>query len=192
MLQSIVIKSLFSTNTRIFVGSAHGYTKALSSILSKKYYSQMNLNKNISKNDKKTIEDKDLSAIKFKVPVSSQLPGTYQADYERITKYTLIPLTLIPFYASFTGITLHPLLDGSLATLILTYFHYGFNSLILDFIPREKFPKANRMSLWSLYSATALSLCGIYEIETENNGLTDILERLWNYDESNLYIFGRN
>lgn len=44
----------------------------------------------------------------FKPPETSQYEGSYQRDYERIAKYSLIPLTIVPFYASLTGGVMHP------------------------------------------------------------------------------------
>lgn len=138
------------------------------------------------KNENITPEDK-----KYKPPVDPAFMGSYQEDYQRIIKYTLIPLTLVPFYTSYAGMTLNPIFDVSLSSLYLWYLHYGFSSLIISKIPKRKYPRANKMSMWSLYTATFLSLCGIYQLETENNGLVNLITRIWNDDESNIYVFGR-
>lgn len=128
---------------------------------------------------------------KYKPPVNTAFKGTYKGDYERIIKYTLIPLTAIPFYTSYAGIALHPMIDATIAVSFLWYCHYGFSSLIIDKIPKDKYSKTHKVSMWSLYTATFLSMCGIYELETENNGVVDLIKGLWNDDESNIYVFGK-
>lgn len=127
----------------------------------------------------------------FKPPIDPGLSGRFQEDYEKIAKYTLIPLTLIPFYTVSQGIPLNPMVDATLSIFFLMYTHYGFSSLIYQKVPKEKYPRWHDTSLWTLYTSSFVALCGIYEIETENNGLVDLITKIWNYDERNLYVFGR-
>lgn len=133
----------------------------------------------------------NLAEKKFKPPQSVEIEGSYQNDYERVLKYSLLPLTMIPFYTSYMNISLNPLIDMTIATTFLFYSYYGFKSLIIKSLPKEKYPKSNLISRWTLYSTTLLAFCGIYELETENNGFVDLIKRLWNYDEGDLYIFGK-
>ncbi|QHS76380.1 Tim18p [Saccharomyces paradoxus] len=128
----------------------------------------------------------------YKPPEFSQFEGSYQKDYERIAKYTLIPLTMVPFYASFTGGVINPLLDASLSSVFLIYLQYGFTSCIIDYIPKEKYPRWHKLALYSLYGGSMLSLYGIYELETKDNGFVDLIRKLWNENDDHLYIFGRN
>ncbi|CAI2030917.1 hypothetical protein SEUBUCD646_0H03260 [Saccharomyces eubayanus] len=128
----------------------------------------------------------------FKPPETSQYEGSYQRDYERIAKYSLIPLTIVPFYASLTGGVMYPLLDASLSSVFLIYLQYGFTSCIIDYIPKEKYPRWHKLALYSLYGGSMLSLYGIYELETKDNGFVDLIKKLWNPNDDHLYIFGRN
>ncbi|EJS41611.1 tim18p [Saccharomyces arboricola H-6] len=128
----------------------------------------------------------------FKPPEFSQYEGSYQSDYERIAKYSLIPLTIVPFYASFTGGVMNPLLDASLSSIFLLYLQYGFKSCIIDYIPKDKYPRWHKLAIYSLYGGSMLSLYGIYELETKDNGFVDLVKKLWNQNDDHLYIFGRN
>lgn len=128
----------------------------------------------------------------FLPPNDPGLAGKFQEDYEKIAKYTLLPLTMLPFCTSYAGIPFHPMLDAALGSVFLMYTHYGFSSLIYQYLPKEKFPRWSKVSLWSLYSSTCLAFYGLYEIETESNGIVDLIKKLWNYDESNVFIFGRS
>lgn len=133
----------------------------------------------------------DVAQKRYKPPQSIHVEGSYQNDYERILKYSLIPLSLIPFYTSYMNIPLNPLIDMSIATTFLFYSYYGFKTVIINYLPKERYPKGNFISRWTLYSTTLLAFCGIYQLETENNGFVDLIKRLWNYDERDLYIFGK-
>lgn len=142
----------------------------------------------------KSINDIDNRITKngnYKPPVNMSFKGTFKGDYQRIIKYTLLPLSAIPFYTSYAGIALHPMIDTTIAVAFLWYAHYGFSSLIIDKIPKDKYSKSHRASMWTLYTSTFLGMCGIYELETENNGVVNLITRIWNDDESNIYVFGK-
>ncbi|CAL9737379.1 mitochondrial import inner membrane translocase subunit Tim18p [Monosporozyma servazzii] len=142
--------------------------------------------KSINESDNRITKDG-----KYKPPINTSFEGTFKGDYQRIIKYTLIPLSAIPFYTSYAGIALHPMIDTTIAVSFLWYAHYGFSSLIIDKIPKDKYSKGHRATMWTLYTSTFLGMCGIYELETENNGVVDLITRIWNDDESNIYIFGK-
>ncbi|AJT78560.1 CCQ_1a_G0051320.mRNA.1.CDS.1 [Saccharomyces cerevisiae] len=157
------------------------------------FYSINRLNAENKINDiANTSKEASSSVQMFKPPEFSQFKDSYQKDYERIAKYTLIPLTMVPFYASFTGGVINPLLDASLSSIFLIYLQYGFTSCIIDYIPKEKYPRWHKLALYCLYGGSMLSLYGIYELETKNNGFVDLVKKLWNENDDHLYIFGRN
>ena len=97
---------------------------------------------------------------KFKPP-KMVFEHEYQREYQKIVGYSLIPLSLIPFYTTYAGIPLDPLLDTTLATMLLAYVHYGFSSLIATAVPKSERPRLNKFCKWNLYGATILGLCGI-------------------------------
>ncbi|CAB4252930.1 similar to Saccharomyces cerevisiae YOR297C TIM18 Component of the mitochondrial TIM22 complex involved in insertion of polytopic proteins into the inner membrane [Maudiozyma barnettii] len=138
---------------------------------------------------KKEIPKKIIRPGYFETPKDPGLNGKFQEDYQRIMKYTLIPLTLTPFFTSYAGIPFHPMLDATLGSVFLLYAHYGFSSLIYQYLPKEKYPRWSTISLWTLYSSSCLAFYGLYELETENNGIVDLINKLWNFDDRNVFVF---
>lgn len=147
-----------------------------------------------NKNDKSSKEPTEKKATKtvtrlgyFTPPKDPGLDGKFQEDYEKITKYTLIPLVLTPFCTSYMGIPYPPILDTTLGSVALMYTHYGISSMIYQYIPKDKFPKWSKISLWSLYGSTCLAFYGLYELETSNNGAVDLIKKLWYHDDRNIF-----
>lgn len=128
----------------------------------------------------------------YKPPEPNHFHGSYHWDYERITAVSLIPLTTIPLYTSLSGGVVHPLLDASLCVMLILHAHYGFMSCIIDYIPKRKFGLWHDMARYLLYGGSALAFYGVYELETNNNGIVDLIANLWGEDDSNVYMFGRN
>ena len=44
-------------------------------------------------------------------------------------------------------------------------------------------------SVWGDYPQ---GLCGIYELETENNGFVDLVQKVWRDEEREAFVFGRD
>lgn len=127
----------------------------------------------------------------FKPPAPNHFHGSYHWDYERITAVSLLPLTGIPLYTALSGGVIHPLLDASLCVMLILHAHYGFMSCIIDYIPKRKFGVWHNMARGLLYGGSALAFYGVYDLETNNNGIVDLIANLWGQDDSSLYMFGR-
>lgn len=110
------------------------------------------------------------------VPPVDKSHGSYHWAFEKIIVAGMVPLAVAPF----TGITLSPVLDASLSTLILLHAHLGFESCITDYIPKRVYGKVNTAAMGALYAGTALSLYGIYELETNDIGFTAAVGKIWN------------
>lgn len=143
------------------------------------------------KHTKEPVEKKSTKPVTkpgyFAPPKDPGLDGKFQEDYERIAKYTLLPLVLTPFCTSYIGIPYPPMLDAALGSVALMYSHYGISSIIYQYIPKDKFPRWSKISLWSLYGSTCLAFYGLYELETSNNGIVDLIKKLWNHDDRNIF-----
>lgn len=126
----------------------------------------------------------------FQPPEPNHFHGSYHWDYERITAASLLPLTTIPLYISLSGGVVPPLLDASLCVALILHVHYGLMSCIIDYIPRRKFGVWHDMARYLLYGGSAIALYGVYDLETSNNGLVDLIGRLWKEDYSGSPIFG--
>lgn len=101
--------------------------------------------------------------------------GAFHWLYEKLVVVGMIPLVVFPFIA---GVD-YPLFDAALGTLTLLHSRYGLQSCIIDYIPLRKFGFWHKMAMFLLNIGTAVSLYGIYVIETEYNGLCDLIHKLW-------------
>lgn len=127
----------------------------------------------------------------FRPPLPDPSEGSFHWDYERIAAVSLVPLVTVPLYIGITGGIVPPLLDASLCSILLIHVQYGLTSCIVDYIPKRKFRVWHNLAMYLLYGGTAMGLYGIYQLETENNGIVDLARRLWTGDDSNVYIFNR-
>ncbi|KAL2754972.1 hypothetical protein ACRALDRAFT_1064712 [Sodiomyces alcalophilus JCM 7366] len=109
------------------------------------------------------------------VPDPNPSHGSYHWTFERLLAGSLVPLTLTPFAAG----SLNPTLDAILCAAILVHSHLGFQTIIVDYIPAKRFPKARKFSIWGLNLATALVGLGLYEFETNDVGVTEAIRRVW-------------
>ncbi|AMD20248.1 HDL496Wp [Eremothecium sinecaudum] len=118
----------------------------------------------------------------FKPPAANYLEGSYHWYYERITSVALIPMfAIVPFYGALTGTLVgFPILDAVLCSTILIHGHLGLTSCIIDYIPKRKFGIWHNIARAMLLAGSVVGLCGIYELETNDNGLTDLVLKLWN------------
>lgn len=128
----------------------------------------------------------------YKPPEPDHFHGSYHWDYERITAVSLLPLTTIPLYLSLSGGIVPPLLDASLCVMLLLHVQQGLMSCIIDYIPKRKFGIWHDFARYLLYGGSALGLYGVYDLETSNSGLIDLIGSLWKKDESNLFVFGKD
>lgn len=124
--------------------------------------------------------------------------GSYHWDYERITALSLIPLTMVPLFGALSSTSLvmplpFAIVDSLLASTILIHSYLGLTSCIIDYIPERKFGVWHRFAKYALALGSTISLYGVYILETENNGLTNVIGKLWDDDknDSKAYVFGR-
>ncbi|KAI0102710.1 mitochondrial succinate dehydrogenase cytochrome b560 subunit D [Nemania sp. FL0031] len=112
------------------------------------------------------------------VPVPDPTPthGSYHWTFERLIAAGLVPLTVAPFAAG----SLNPAMDAVLCALLLVHSHAGFQSIIIDYIPKRTYAGAHKAGMWLLNIATALAGIGLYEFETNDVGITEAVKRVWN------------
>lgn len=118
--------------------------------------------------------------------------GSFHWDYERIVAISLLPSVMFPMYCALSsGTAIYPVADAILGSLLLIHCNYGFQSCIIDYIPKRKFGFWHSFAKGMLRLGCVMGLYGIYEIETNNNGLCDLVGKLWKDPESGLYLFGK-
>ncbi|TAQ90753.1 hypothetical protein B7494_g921 [Chlorociboria aeruginascens] len=109
------------------------------------------------------------------IPPTNPSHGSYHWTFERLLSASLIPLTIAPFAAG----SLNPVTDALLCGVIIIHSHIGFESIIIDYVPRKRIPKTRAAFDWGLKAATVMVAVGLYEFETNDVGLTEAIKRVW-------------
>ncbi|KAG8694964.1 membrane anchor subunit of succinate dehydrogenase, Sdh4 [Ceratobasidium sp. 395] len=102
--------------------------------------------------------------------------GSRHWAFERLLSVALVPMTVSAFAVSPTD---YPILDGVLAISLVVHSHIGFDSCVVDYLHSRKFPKLGPIAKWGLRLATTGALVGIYQFNTEDIGLTELVRRAW-------------
>ncbi|KAI7863401.1 CybS-domain-containing protein, partial [Spinellus fusiger] len=100
--------------------------------------------------------------------------GPFHWNMERAAALGLIPLvsTQLIFGAL-------PIVDGLLGVVLPFHIYLGFDSIITDYIPKRNYPRLHKAANLTLFGSTGLVAWGCYEFNTNEVGLTEIIQRLW-------------
>lgn len=109
-------------------------------------------------------------------PPPSKAHGSYHWAFERLVAAAIIPLSVGAFAASPTA---HPALDAILSATLVAHTHMGFVSCIDDYTHERKFGALGHAARWALRFGTAGALYGLYEFNTNDIGITELLTKLW-------------
>ena len=101
--------------------------------------------------------------------------GRYHWTFERVVSAALIPVTIAPF----AGAAMYPVADSLLAGLIIIHSHVGFQSVIIDYLPKGRVPKSRLFFDWVLRIGSLVVAYGFYEFETNDVGLCEGVRRVW-------------
>lgn len=108
-------------------------------------------------------------------PEFSMDKGSFHWVYERAIVVSLTPLVILPFIA---GVD-YPIIDSIFGSLILLHSRYGLQSCIIDYIPLRKFGFWHKLASFLLNIGTAVGLYGVYVLETEDNGVYNLVKTMW-------------
>ncbi|ODQ78413.1 hypothetical protein BABINDRAFT_172215 [Babjeviella inositovora NRRL Y-12698] len=111
----------------------------------------------------------------YRSPPADWYHGAYHWGYERLISMGMVPLFMVPFVA---GVE-YSAVDAALSTLLIFHCHTGFVSCIIDYIPERVYGVWHRIARRVLTMGTLTGMYGIYLLETENNGLFELVQRLW-------------
>ncbi|KAL0240245.1 hypothetical protein I308_106795 [Cryptococcus tetragattii IND107] len=109
-------------------------------------------------------------------PTPNKAHGSYHWAFERLLSASLIPLTV---GAAVSSGTAYPIMDGILAVSLIVHTHIGFDACVVDYVHPRKFPVLGPITRWLLRAATGLSVWGVYEFNTNDIGLTELVRRAW-------------
>jgi succinate dehydrogenase (ubiquinone) membrane anchor subunit len=109
------------------------------------------------------------------VPEANSAKGSYHWIMERSLALGLVPLTIAPFAAG----SLNPTIDAVLCGGLLLHSHFGFQQVIIDYIPKRTHARLHKLFWWGLNAATLTVGVGLYEFETNDIGVTEAIKRVW-------------
>lgn len=122
-------------------------------------------------------------------PAPNRSHGSYHWAFERLLAASLLPLTGAAFA---TSGSVYPVLDGILGVSLIMHSHIGvrhsfilhphyansvsqFDSILVDYIHKRKFPKLAPAMSWALRTVTVGVLVGVYQFNTQDIGTSVIL-----------------
>ncbi|KAM3458229.1 hypothetical protein MY5147_003259 [Beauveria neobassiana] len=109
------------------------------------------------------------------VPHANAAHGSYHWAFERLLAASLVPLSIAPFASG----SLNPTLDAVLCSALLLHSHMGFQSVIIDYIPKRTYAGLHKIFMWALNIATVAVGVSLYEFETNDVGVTETIKRVW-------------
>jgi len=109
-------------------------------------------------------------------PTPSRSHGSHHWAFERLLSAALVPLTAAAFVTTGSN---YPLLDGILGVSLIIHSHIGFDSMNVDYLHPRKYPFLGPTAKWGLRLLTTGALVGIYEFNTNDIGLTELITRVW-------------
>lgn len=92
--------------------------------------------------------------------------GSHHWTGERIVTIAMLPLTILPLATGHAGLVV----DGVMSCLVLAHAQAGFQSCIIDYIPKRVYGKYHDYAMYLLYLGTLVSTVGVYKIETTTEG----------------------
>jgi succinate dehydrogenase (ubiquinone) membrane anchor subunit len=119
-------------------------------------------------------------------PPANRSHGSYHWTFERLLAAGLVPLTGAAFVTSGSSA---PLLDGLLGLSLIVHSHIGvrflttlplsfflhaggiqFDSVLVDYVHKRKFPKLGPLFSWTLRLTSVAVGVGVYQFNTNDIG----------------------
>lgn len=107
-------------------------------------------------------------------PHPSKMHGSLHWTFERVVTIGMAPLIAAPFITGTSP------LDSAMAALLLYHCYAGFQSCIIDYIPKRVYGSIHTAVMGLLTFGTFVAGYGVYKIEQENeDGLFGVLKKMW-------------
>jgi len=109
-------------------------------------------------------------------PPPNRSHGSHHWAFERLLAASLLPITGAAFVT--TG-SAYPVLDGMLGISLVMHSHIGFGNMLEDYVHPRKFPKLGPTLTWLLRFTTVAVSLGVYQFNTEDIGITELVAKAW-------------
>ncbi|KAI9507656.1 CybS-domain-containing protein [Russula earlei] len=109
-------------------------------------------------------------------PPAKKSVGSHHWTFERLLSAGLVPLTAAAFVTSGSAT---PLLDGLLGISLIVHSHIGFDTILVDYVHKRKFPTIGPVLTWTLRVTSLAVGVGVYQFNTNDIGLTELIRRVW-------------
>ncbi|KAI8821594.1 CybS-domain-containing protein [Chytriomyces cf. hyalinus JEL632] len=104
----------------------------------------------------------------------SKMHGSYHWNGERALSVVTIPLVAS---ALFVGPI--PLVDFGLGLVLPLHTHFGFDTMVQDYVPQRTYGALNSILTWGLRLVTGVVMYGCFLFNTTDVGITAFVKRLW-------------
>ncbi|CAO1632911.1 unnamed protein product [Parajaminaea phylloscopi] len=108
-------------------------------------------------------------------PPPSPVHGHQHWAFERVLSVALLPLTALAVAKHGSS----GVLDAALGLSLVAHSHIGFDAIFTDYMHKRKFPIAGRIWPWAVRGASLAAIAGLYEMQTNDVGLTELIAKVW-------------
>ncbi|KAF9524513.1 mitochondrial inner membrane protein [Crepidotus variabilis] len=105
--------------------------------------------------------------------------GSYHWAFERLLSAALVPMSAAAFVGSANPSVGAAVFDGVLGLVLVMHCHIGFDASVVDYLHPRKFPVLGQVAKWGLRGATVATLVGVYQFNTNDVGLTELIAKVW-------------
>lgn len=111
----------------------------------------------------------------YVAPKPDKTHGSLHWTTERAVAIATIPFVTLPMLTGTTTV-----IDAVMSGLLLVHSYTGFQSCIIDYIPKRTYGSLHNYAMYLLTFGTGVAAYGVYEIEKKEGGIASIVGRLWN------------
>ncbi len=112
------------------------------------------------------------------LPPRDKLHGSTHWTGERVIAIGLVPLVA----TAFSTHSLTTSLDVLFSVLLLGHSYVGFESCIVDYVPKRVYGKYHNYTMHLLQFGSVVSLVGIYDMCFNDKGLIGFIKEAWKSD----------
>ncbi|SCV04687.1 LAMI_0H18272g1_1 [Lachancea mirantina] len=113
-------------------------------------------------------------------PPPHKTHGSLHWDFERAVAVCMPPLV---GSALASGGDLGTVADSLLCSALFAHLYIGFQSCIIDYIPKRVYGKNYNYAMYLLTLGSIVGAVGVYKLETEEEGLTGVVQKLWTSEQ---------